>query len=426
MHGRVACAAALAFAAALPASASADEAVTELGRTTSIAAYGGWAAWSAYDEVTGTYALMLRDPRGDVQQAEVVQKPTPWDVQLGPDARGRIVAIYARCGARDCGLSRFDVTATAARAQELRSVSSGAFVEAAPAIWRSTVVFTRRIRGCDVPYVKDLRSSRPSRRLLRAKCLQTRPGHVSIRGTRIVISSQAGTQAGRKTSELRRYSARSRGSSVILEQGFGEESNLFGQVSQDERFATTVRHGVRPDDTFVRAAWSTRRVEEVNAHRVLTGAYARAAGRSPLYVEQQGPEGCDGFVAVPCRLVAASADPFGGVVRPLTPELTVGYEGTPRRGQPLVFSGNLSRRTSAGGEFLGGEGIGGVPVELYRRVGSNPERFEATGLTTTTGADGRWRIVLPDPGENPFYTAVAATPGVRTWAGRGTVGSVQP
>jgi hypothetical protein len=409
---------------AVPASAHADEAVTELPRATPVAAYAGWEAWSAYDEATRTYELMLRDPQGEVRRAEVLSRPRPWDLQLGPDARGNVVAIYPRCAARDCVMYRFSTAS--GREQPLLSVSSGAFVEATPAIWRSTVVFTRRIRGCDVPYVKDLRSSRPSRRLLLTKCVQTRPGHVSIRGTRIVISSQAGTQAGRKTSELRRFSAVRRGSSVILEQAFGEESNLFGQVSQDERFATTVRHGVRPDDTFVRVAWSTGRVEEVNAHRELTGAYARAAGRTALYAEQQDPVGCDGFAEVPCRLMAASADPFGGVVRPLTPQLDVSYEGTPRRGQPLGFSGLLSRRTSAGGELLGGEGIDGVLVELYRRTGSNPERFEATGLTTTTGADGRWRIVLPDPGENPFYTAVAATPGVRTWAGRGTVGSVQP
>jgi hypothetical protein len=33
---------------------------------------------------------------------------------------------------------------------------------------------------------------------------------------------------------------------------------------------------------------------------------------------------------------------------------------------------------------------------------------------------------LPAPGADPFYTAAAAPPGVTTWAGRGTVGSVTP
>jgi hypothetical protein len=64
-----------------------------------------------------------------------------------------------------------------------------------------------------------------------------------------------------------------------------------------------------------------------------------------------------------------------------------------------------------------------VTVELYHRTGTNPERFEATGLRAVTGADGSYSIVLPSAGADPWYTAVAATPGIPTWAGRGTVGS---
>ena len=113
-------------------------------------------------------------------------------------------------------------------------------------------------------------------------------------------------------------------------------------------------------------------------------------------------------------------------MRRLTPELTVAYEGTPQRGQPLVFSGALTRHSAAGGEIVRTDALAGVAVELHRRVGSGPERFEPTGLTAEADGDGRYRIVLPAVGEDPFYTAVAATQGMRTWAGRGTVGSVQP
>jgi hypothetical protein len=290
------------------------------------------------------------------------------------------------------------------------------------------VVFTRRIGGCDVPYVKDLGSSAPSRRLLRDKCVQTRPGQVSVRGTRIVISSQVGTGSGRKASELRRYSARERGSEVILSQSFGEESNLFGQVAQDERFAYTVRYGVHPRNGFVRVSWSTGSIEEVPAFRQLAGAFAKPTPNRSLYVEAQTGEGldCGAFTAVPCRLVQSPSIPFAGVVRVLTPELTVAYEGTPRRGQPLVFSGRLTQPSVSGDEVVRTKPVAGVSVELRHRTGSSPERLEPTGLTAVTGTDGGWRIVLPAVGDDPWYTAVAATAPVATWAGRGTVGSVAP
>jgi hypothetical protein len=43
-----------------------------------------------------------------------------------------------------------------------------------------------------------------------------------------------------------------------------------------------------------------------------------------------------------------------------------------------------------------------------------------------TNAAGHFDIVLPAVPGNPWYTAVAATPGIPTWAGRGTVGSTAP
>ena len=417
---------ALAALLAAPAAASADEAIAELPRAVPAAGYAGWEAWSSYSERARRYALVLRDPQGAIREAPVPAQSEPWDVALGPDARGAVVAIYPRCTVAGCDLRRLYVEE--GREQALRSVSARRFREATPAIWRSTVVFTRRIGGCDVPYVKDLSSSAPSRRLLRTKCVQTRPGQVSVRGSRIVISSQVGTRAGRKISELRRYSAREGGSKVILSQGFGEESNLFGQVAQDERFAYTVRYGVHPRNGFVRVSWSTGRVEEVPAFRDLSGGFAKPTPHRSLYVEAQSGEGldCGVFTAIPCRLVQSPSIPFAGVVRVLTPELTVAYEGTPRRGQPLVFSGTLTRRAVAGDEVVRTDPLPGVTVELRHRTGSSPEQLEPTGLTAVTGADGTWRIVLPSVGDDPWYTADAATAPVPTWAGRGTVGSVTP
>jgi hypothetical protein len=402
--------------AAVPASASADEAVAETSRPTPLAAYGGWSAWSRTD-AGGRYVMQLRSPGGAVRDAPLPSSSSPWDVSMGPDASGAVTAVLRRCRATGCDIDRLDVTS--GRTERLRAVSSPSFDEATPAIWRSTVVFTRRIRGCDVPYAKDLRSSAPSRRLLHARCLQTPAGQASIRGSRILVSSVdlSGADehgAGRKTSEIRRYGARGGASSVLLRQTFGEESNLFGQVAQDDRFAWTVRTGTHQANAFVRIPLGQGDRQEVRAFRTLGAGFAHTPDGGSLYVELSD--------AVPCRIVAAPADPFGSTVHALTPELTVGYTGTPRLGAPLAFSGALTRRLVAAGEQLRVDPVVGVSVDLRARVGQIPERFVGTGLTATTGVDGSWTITLPSLPGSPWYTAVAATPGIPTWAGRGTVG----
>ena len=238
----------------------------------------------------------------------------------------------------------------------------------------------------------------------------------------------SGTQdgAGVKVSEIRRYSAQGGGSSVIDRQSFGEESNLFGQVAQDEHAAWTVRTGIHQANTFVRIPFGGGDTKEVRAFRTLGTGFAYTSDAGSLYVELQDPSGCSDFDAVPCRIVAAPADPFGSTAHALTPELTVAYAGTPQVGKPLAFSGALTRRIVAGGEQLRVDPVTGVSVDLRARVGDSPETFVGTGLTATTAADGAWAITLPSLPGSPWYTAVAATPDVVTWAGRGTVGSGRP
>jgi hypothetical protein len=420
---------------AVPATpALADQTIAELGRQSPIATHHGWVAWSRFDQDSGRYALTLRAADGDVKAAPVQTSDRPFDVSLGPDRNGHVVAIYQRCASGDCDVSTLDVSSGATTT--LRAVSSPAFDEATPAIFRSTVVFTRRIGGCDVPYVKDLRSSAAPRRLLTGKCLQTAAGHVSISGSRIVISSVDLSKADRhgagpKTSELRRYSSRTSGSRVIASLRFGEESKLYGQVAQDNRFAYTVRTGIHGPNAFVRVPWSGGRPQEARAFRTLGDGFAKPSENGSLYVESQEAGGapCDGSDEVPCRLVSSPRIPFVGAQRTLSPRLTIGYAGQPRRGQPLTFSGKLAKQVYSSNSVVGTRPVAtkplaGVSVELYHRTGSNPERFEPTGLKAATAADGSYSIVLPEVGADLLYTAVAATPDVPTWAGRGTVGSV--
>ena len=423
---------ALAALAALvvAAPAAADQAIAEIGRESPVAAYGGWQAWSAFDESSGTYALTLRDPNGAVKAAPFAASKKPWDVSLGPDANGDVVAIYRKCTSSGCDVRRLYVAT--GRVQELHSVSSPQYDEATPAIWRSTVVFTRHVGDCDVPYVKDLSSSKSSRRLLKSKCLTTPAGQAAIRGSRIVISSVDLSQAdsngaGLKVSEVRLYSSAKSGSNVIDHANFGEESNLFGQLALDDTYVYTLHYGVHPTPAFVRVPLAGGAPQEVHTLRDVTGAFAKPSANASIYVELQGGEdsGCDGFTDVPCRLVYAPASPWLGQ-RTLTPQLTVAYTGQAHSGQPLTFTGTLTQPTASGNAISSTAPLAGVTVELYHRTGSNPERFVATGLRAVTDAGGNYSIVLPSVGSDPFYTAVAATPGVATWAGRGTVGSVAP
>jgi hypothetical protein len=414
------------------ARAAADQAVAEIARQAPVAAYGGWEAWSSYDEPTGRYALMLAAPGKPAAPAGISTSSRPFDVSLGPDSNHNVAAVYQRCGSSGCDIRRYSTAS--GKDVKLSSVSSPSYSEATPAIWGSNVVFTRRVHGCDVPYVKDLSSSASSRRMLKNKCLQTDAGHVSIRGTRVIISSidTSGADAngaGLKVAELRKYSTKSSGSQVMVTQNFGEESNYFGQVAQDDNFAYTVRIGVHPANTFMRISYSSGKPEEVRAFRTLTDGFAKPAANTSLYVEEQSGEdatACDGFTDIPCRIVFAPAVPFGGAQRTLTSQLTVAYQGQPQNGQPLPFSGTLTQQVVAGNNVMSTTPLAGVPVSLYHRTGSNPERFVDTGLTAVTGADGSYLIVLPAPAGDPWYTSAAATAPVPTWAGRGTVGSVAP
>jgi hypothetical protein len=116
-----------------------------------------------------------------------------------------------------------------------------------------------------------------------------------------------------------------------------------------------------------------------------------------------GGPACNGFDDVPCRLVYSPRLAWNGG------QLT----------DPIYTT-----RSVVGTRLVADRPVAGVDVELYHRVGSDPERFEPTGLHAVTGADGSYRIVLPMVGDDPWYTVAAATPIVPTWAGRGTAGSV--
>ena len=101
-----------------------------------IDAHAGDVAWSDYDAAIDGWRLMA-NVDGVTQALPVAARATPFDVDLGPDRRGRLVAVYSRCArglrrARGCRAARR--TRRAARASAISSVTCGPAVTA----WMAT------------------------------------------------------------------------------------------------------------------------------------------------------------------------------------------------------------------------------------------------------------------------------------------------
>jgi hypothetical protein len=114
-------------------------------RGVSVAAYGGWAAWSRPDAVSGDYALVVRSPRGAISLPAVAESAAPFDVELGPAGGSDVAAVYSRCAndtARTgCHIAelRLGVAGTAERTLE----PPGGGSDHEPAIWDGGLVFLR-------------------------------------------------------------------------------------------------------------------------------------------------------------------------------------------------------------------------------------------------------------------------------------------
>ena len=110
----------------------------------SVAAYGGWAAWSRADVASGRDALVIRSPQGAVSLAPIAESATPFDVELGPAGSG-VAAVYSRCAnaaaTKGCHIEELGLGVTGAAEHTLTPPGGGSVHE--PAIWRSRLVFLR-------------------------------------------------------------------------------------------------------------------------------------------------------------------------------------------------------------------------------------------------------------------------------------------
>jgi len=189
----------------------------------SLAAYGDVVAWSerAGD---GYHLTALVD--GRTSRLPVAPRSVPFDVDLGPSAEGRPVAVYSRCEAeataegpglthphtsgRGCDLYRYDFDT--ARESKVAGASTREASEVLPSIWRDRIAFARvyeqrsGARG-RVPYlyVRPLEGGRSERQPGGARGTDGLPGPTSVdlygRRLSFAWSYATGDQAG--VTELR-------------------------------------------------------------------------------------------------------------------------------------------------------------------------------------------------------------------------------
>lgn len=112
----------------------------------SVAAYGGWAAWSRSDPTTGHYALVLRSPQGAISLAPVAENASPFDVELGPSRGSGGAAVFSRCAnnttRKGCHIAELRLGVAGAGERPLAPPGGGS--DHQPAIWNGGLVFLRR------------------------------------------------------------------------------------------------------------------------------------------------------------------------------------------------------------------------------------------------------------------------------------------
>jgi hypothetical protein len=147
----------VALVAAAPATAQGPAVLATVADATPVSARGGIVAFSVRDPATGRFALTVAEG-GTRRALPVAQRGVPFDVDLGPDRRGRPVALYSRCRTeprtsddavpvytqgRGCDLFRFSFAS--GRETRLGGVSTRGASEVLPSQWRGRIAYVRRV-----------------------------------------------------------------------------------------------------------------------------------------------------------------------------------------------------------------------------------------------------------------------------------------
>lgn len=153
--------------------------VATVDASTPLSAYGGVLAYSQRSVLDGRFHLMFVQG-GVTAAAPVAARAVPFDVDLGPDAHGRTVAVYSRCATEPrtspgfdspffspgggCRIFRLDL-ATGREALLHRTHAAGRS-EYLPVIWKQNVAFASTADdGRGVPELRLSLAGRAPRRL---------------------------------------------------------------------------------------------------------------------------------------------------------------------------------------------------------------------------------------------------------------------
>lgn len=417
------CAGWVCLALALPAIAEADVAMMSLPRDTHISAYKGTLAWSQFDAAKGNYRLMLTDVKsGKTTMPNIAWRLNPFDVTLGPDEKGRTVALYSHCdkegngesgnGDAGCDAYRYDL-------RKKRETKLGFSVETDseewPAQWHGQYSYVE-VRVGGTAY--QLAAANRCDRVLSSKA-DAEHTRLNAHGTCGIVTGQVlrGTTVAqtvvhvrdpidgkaRKYTELRILSTKGGAGTRLLLSKFTDGSDTYSSPMIDSRYVYAVRTGAAITPRFVRVSLKTRKVDEVEAQTPLTDAMARD-GHTVYYLEQPGDPGAPltpCATSTPCRLVRADQDIFGRAERTLAPRLSLLFPPEPIFANlPMPVSGTLTQTVVRQGKVVRNDPVAGVTLEgriTSVAAGVTEQTLTPTGRTATTGANGTWSLMIPPP-----------------------------
>jgi hypothetical protein len=234
-----------------PGTANADDVLATLPPpqyNSRLSAYAGHVVWSQYAS-PGSYVLM-RWHAGRVDRLPGRSRRVPFDLDLGPDARGRAVAVYSRC-AGDNDLDRalpdrrcdvYQLPLTGGRERRLRRISTSRASEYAPTIWRGTIAYASAARSGLKPRLMLLRRGARRPRPLLTGTRVTATNHVrsmDLTSNALVFtwSTYDPARDDFEVSQLRRVALRGGRATILVkeinQESFGDHANS-ANVTPDE------------------------------------------------------------------------------------------------------------------------------------------------------------------------------------------------
>jgi hypothetical protein len=134
---------------------AADRVLAPVLNQTALSAWGGHVVFSARDSATGMWTLEQWTSAG-VTPLAVAAQGVPFDVDAGPDQRGRPVAVYSHCRppadnslgpVPGCVIYLVRLDVAGAHGREVRVLSSRGASETTPTIWAGRIAFARTRPG---------------------------------------------------------------------------------------------------------------------------------------------------------------------------------------------------------------------------------------------------------------------------------------